>query len=286
MRSRRCFVAIGTSRASWPTSASSIVLPSLQHEGLQIATRFGAEYHMRWHETELGLYAYLRGDWDAALDAFTRLDAWVVQGGSHYMQHATRSRRAALRASRGDHGGATADIAAAMSFARSSGEPQVVAPTFADAALVIALRADPHAMSDLETLTRELRERIGDATRQVGEWWPALAAALALHGLERQLTGIALSGVSRWTEPGDLIIAGRFSEAAEALSAIGARTLEAEARFLAARTLVATPRHADATRERSQAVSFWRSVEAQAFLALANPTPMDTERPSTRATTT
>ena len=258
----------------------------LQQEGLQIATRFGAEYHMRWHETELGLYAHFRGDWDAALDAFTRLDAWVMHRGSHYMQHATRSRRAAVLASRGDHEGARADIDAAMSFARSSGELQVVTPTFADAALVIALRADPHATSDLEALSRELRERVGETPSHVGEWWPALAAALALCGLERQLTGITVSGVSRWAKPGDLIIAGRFTEAAEALSAMGARTLEAEARFLAARALVATRRPADATRERSQAVSFWRSVEAQAFLTLADPGSTNTELRSTRATST
>jgi class 3 adenylate cyclase/tetratricopeptide (TPR) repeat protein len=255
---------------------------ALQREGLEIAARFGAEYHMRWHETELGLYAYYRGDWDAALAAFARLDAWVQHGRSHFMQHAARSCRAALLASRGDHQGAKADIEAALAFARSSGEPQVVTPTFADAALVIALRPGSRVALDLRALARELRQRIGDAPSEVGAWWPAVAAALALHGHEHELTGIAVSDLSRWTAPGDLIVAGRFLDAAEQLAAIGARTLEAQARFLASRTVDAGSA-AEAAEEHSRAVSFWRSVDARAFLSLAD--AVAAPRRSSRATT-
>jgi len=89
----------------------------LQRRGADAAHRFGADYQSRWFETELGIHAYLAGDWDSAEGAFNRLNAWIAEVGPHYMEAAARSCRAKIRAARGDLGGAQLDIDSSLDFA-------------------------------------------------------------------------------------------------------------------------------------------------------------------------
>src|SRR6185312_6911184 len=44
----------------------------LERRGVEVARRFGIEFQLVWFETELGILAFLDGDWDAADEAFTR----------------------------------------------------------------------------------------------------------------------------------------------------------------------------------------------------------------------
>ena len=54
----------------------------LEQRGADVARRFGIDFQLVWFETELGILAFLNGDWDAADEAFTRLDRWVAQVGA------------------------------------------------------------------------------------------------------------------------------------------------------------------------------------------------------------
>src|SRR5947207_16012188 len=76
----------------------------LERRGVEVARRFGIEFQLVWFETELGVLAYLSGDWDASDEAFTRLDRWVEQVGPHYMEAPAHHTRAKNRAARGEAG--------------------------------------------------------------------------------------------------------------------------------------------------------------------------------------
>ena len=110
----------------------------LERRGLEAARRFGLGYQVMWFETELGFLAFWAGDWDAADDAFGRLDAWIASVGPHYMEAGAHSARAKARSARGDLEGGRRDIAGALDFGRRSREPQALLPALADAAIIAA----------------------------------------------------------------------------------------------------------------------------------------------------
>ena len=131
----------------------------LERRGVEVARRFGVDFQLTWFETELGLLAYLDGDWDAAEEAFTRLDRWVSHVGPHYMEASAHGGRAMIQAARGE-AGAQSDIDQALDFGRRSGEAQVLFPSLADAALIAATSGG------------------GDAGRRVAELFDEMVGAV------------------------------------------------------------------------------------------------------------
>ena len=151
----------------------------LGRRGLDLATRFGAEYQMRWFETEIAVEDYSCGEWDRAEEAFARLDAWIAATGPHYMESVAHMCRAILRAARDDQIGAVADADGALDFARGSLDRQMVLPTLADCVLVAAILGRTDKGRGVESLTDELSDAIDDRT-EGGYWSCALALGLAL----------------------------------------------------------------------------------------------------------
>ncbi len=153
----------------------------LERRGADAARRFGADFQIMWFETEVAILGYWSGDWDAAEAAFAGLDAWIREVGPHYMEAAAHSCRAKLRAARGDRPGAQADISGALGFARRSREPQMLLPTLADAALIVATGGDRDAAQHVAELFDELvAARAGDW--HASAWAVGFALALALTG--------------------------------------------------------------------------------------------------------
>ena len=77
----------------------------LERRGVEVARRFGIEFQLVWFETELGILAYLDGDWDAADEAFAPprpmggAGRAALHGGAGISALARRSARpAAIRA--------------------------------------------------------------------------------------------------------------------------------------------------------------------------------------------
>ncbi|HYX86696.1 MAG TPA: adenylate/guanylate cyclase domain-containing protein [Gaiellales bacterium] len=242
----------------------------LQRRGLEVARRFGAPYQIVWFDTELGIHAFSSGDWDEADSAFARLDAFVAQGSPHYMESAAHSARAKLRAARGDLAGAEADCRSALDFGRRSGDPQVVYPALADAALVAATGGGPDAPARVASLVDELaRAAAGGGSIRGSDWGVTLAAALALTGQAERFSFPEGDDLSRWDAPARMLAAGRFDEAADALAAIGARAEEALARLLAARSHLSAGRTAEGEAQLRAAVAFWERARASMYLARA-----------------
>jgi class 3 adenylate cyclase/tetratricopeptide (TPR) repeat protein len=242
----------------------------LHRRGLEAARRFGADYQLAWFGAELAMHALLAGDWDAADAGFTQLDEWVAAIGPHYMEAPSQGFRARLRSARRDVEAARSDIAGALEFARSSGEPQMVFPVLADAALVAATLDGDDAPANVGALIREivqLAER-GGVTR-FGDWALCAAVACALTEQLELFPHTAADTMSRWGAAALLIADRRFGEAADLLAEMGARADEALARLLSGRDLIAAGRATEGEAQLRRAIGFWQAVGATAYLAMA-----------------
>jgi class 3 adenylate cyclase/tetratricopeptide (TPR) repeat protein len=239
----------------------------LERRGVEVARRFGIEFQLVWFETELGILAFLDGDWDAADEAFTRLDRWIEQMGPHYMEAAAHITRAKIQAARGE-AGARADSDQALDFARRSGEPQVLLPSLADAALIAATSADGDAGRRVADLFDELVEAL-PGTAMWSNWSTVFALAVALTDQPERLATLDTQGPSRWATAAQLITAGRYAEAGDELGEIGGKPEQALARLLAARALIRSGNRAEGEVELRRAVEFWVGVRATRYLAIA-----------------
>ena len=239
----------------------------LERRGVEVARRFGIEFQLVWFETELGILAFLDGDWDAADEAFTRLDRWIQQMGPHYMEAAAHITRAKIQAARGE-AGARADSDQALDFARRSGEPQVLLPSLADAALIAATSADGDAGRRVADLFDELVEAL-PGTAMWSNWSTVFALALALTDQPERLATLDTQGPSRWATAARLITAGRYAEAGDELGEIGSKPEQALARLLNARALIRHGNRAAGEAELQRAVEFWVGVRATRYLAIA-----------------
>jgi hypothetical protein len=232
-----------------------------------VARRFGIEFQLVWFETELGVLAYLSGDWDAAEEAFTRLDRWVERVGPHYMEAPAHVTRAKIQAARGE-AGAQQNSDQALEFGRRSGEPQVLFPTLADAALIAATSGDGDAGRRVAELFDELVE--ADPSKVTWSYWSTVfALALALTDQPERLAGHDLKGPSRWSTAAKLIIEGRYAEAGDELGEVGGKPEQALARLLAARDLIRRGSRVEGEAELQRAVEFWAGVRATRYLAMA-----------------
>ena len=240
----------------------------LEQRGLEVALRFGLEFQVMWFETELGILAYWSGDWDASDLAFGRLQEWVGSVGPHYMEAASQTTRAKLRAARGDQAGAAQDIEAALAFARRSLDLQSLLPTLADAALITASTGAHDAPRRVSEL---FDEAVGGLAINVSGAYCLVefALALALTDQADRFAAVSTEGAWRWLAAARLIAAGRYAEAADELAATGARPEEALARLLAARMLIGRGDRPGGEAELHRAVDFWRSVGAARHLEMA-----------------
>jgi hypothetical protein len=143
-----------------------------------------------------------------------------------------------------------------------------VFPALADAALMTACMAGRDAAPQVAAIIEELAvARTGGA--EGGSWTAAAALALALTDQPELFAGIAVDGPSRWVEPARLLVTGQFRQAADLLAAIGGRPMEAFARLLEARVLMANGLRADGEAELQRAMDFWSSVRATLHCATA-----------------
>jgi class 3 adenylate cyclase/tetratricopeptide (TPR) repeat protein len=240
----------------------------LEQRGAEAARRFGAEFHMMWFETELGILAYWAGDWDAADAAFGRLDAWIAEVGPHYMEAAAHGARAKLRAARGDVAGSSRDMEGALDFGRRSREPQVLLPSLADAAVIAATSGEGGAAGRVSAFFAEAMQAL-EADANGAHWLVEFALALALTDQAERLATVQIEGPWRWLIVAKLLAAGRHAEAVDELASVGARPEEAMARLVAARSLIARGDRAGGEAELHRALAFWESVGAMRNAELA-----------------
>jgi tetratricopeptide (TPR) repeat protein len=224
------------------------------------AERFGSARYMRWVEIERVAEDYWTGRWDRAVRVADELTSDTAGGVQHYLESDARIWRGRIRLARGDLAGALADANRALELARESGDPQNLNPAFAFAARAQLAAGGAEVAGPL---VDRLLDGIGHKLLKP-EFGIDLGVDLVELGRPAEVLDAALP--SPWREAAKAYVAGDPRRAAEVYADIGSRPDEAYAHLEAARRLARGGRGAEARTQAESALSFYREVEAAAYL--------------------
>jgi class 3 adenylate cyclase/tetratricopeptide (TPR) repeat protein len=214
----------------------------------------------RWNESQELHVHYAAGDWEEALELADRQIAELEAGTRHYLEPDWRIARARIRIARGDTVGAEEDAETALERARAAGDAQLMTPSLALQARLLAAGRRPETESVAVELLELCRRKPADLA---SDWFPEAAPAFVAVGRPADLEAIAATAPTPtpWLDAGLALGRGDPAAAAEIFAQMGARPFEAEARLLAARMGI------DARLD--DAIAFFRRVGATAYLAEA-----------------
>jgi tetratricopeptide (TPR) repeat protein len=235
-------------------------------EGRRLGERFGLGEARRWLRAEAARSLYFRGEWDAADREYDELIE-MFKSESYWMEPPCRLVRGRMRLARGDATGAREDAERALDLARTAKDPQVLWP-----ALAIAARAfsatDPRRSDALVAELLSDWRKFGWPNTAGSDWLADACFASPLPARAEELLEGAAQTRSHtpWLEAAVACASGDFRGAADVYAGIGALPDEASARLRAAEVLVREGRRGEADVELKQALAFWRSVGATAYV--------------------
>jgi tetratricopeptide (TPR) repeat protein len=238
----------------------------LHEEGLREAERAGQPGPVRWLRAECIWDEYLAGRWKEALKHVQEFLAEAETRERHYMDVAAWEVGALIRHARGEWVGALADSEQAVTLARAAQDPQVLFPALAfHSRILFAAGHRPEAEASTDELLGLLR-----ASRSgfVSYWASALVVVLSALGRSGDLeAAVQHSTIStRWLDAARAYATGEFEAAAEVYADIGSVPDEAFARLRAAEALIRAGRRAEGDAQLQQALAFYRSVGATAYI--------------------
>jgi class 3 adenylate cyclase/tetratricopeptide (TPR) repeat protein len=240
----------------------------LRAEGLRVAELVGPADVAQFLRGERIVARYWIGLWDEALRLAEEMLTAAEGGSPSYMDVQAREVKVRIGLARGDVE-AYEESHRTLELARSIGDPQVLYP-----ALAFAARA-AHASERLDDAVSLIDELLGfwrDRPRTVlqSHLQSFVDAAEVLSGLGRgselETLGAAAQVQTRWIEAATAYVRGDFQRAAEVYSETGSRPDEAYARLRAAEVLIREGRRAEGDAQLQQALAFYRSVGANAYL--------------------
>ena len=224
--------------------------------------RFAHVDWLRWGDGQEVRLLHMSGRWDEAVAIAERWIADAEKRQGHYLEPLWRWLRGEIAFARGDTAVALAESAAALEFARSSGDSQLLTPSLGFRCRVL-WELDEHGAEDLAVELAELCRR---APLHISHhWFPEVAVALAGLGRAEEFEAIAESvpTATPWREGALALGRGDPPGAAAIFAQMGARPLEAEAHLLAAKDGLPADLPA--------AIDFFREVGAVRYLREAEP---------------
>ena len=228
--------------------------------GLAAARRFETRGPELWHFAETVVDDYLLGRWQESRENAERILADVAE---HYMRPVVRQYRASIDVAQGERRGPMADVVAAVDEARRGADPQLLWPTLSIAAWV-ASECGQHEQA--RAWLAELESSLEGSTAFRTGYGLLDAPLVAAPGQASRLAA-AISTRSNirtpWLEAIEHIAAGELVQAADICVAAGDLV---HATYL---RLVAAERAGDETPALTDAISFFQSVGATAYLARA-----------------
>ena len=271
-RALRAYINLGATLAE--TIGDVVRGAAVTREGLEFAERLGLGLSIRWLHGNLADSTFILGNWEEALRL---VEIELADPEPHYQQSQCRHIRGYMRLARGEEARALEDIEIGLRNSREIRDPQSLVPALSYSAFVLASAGDAEgataAIAELAATNQAL-----DAPLR-GVWVVVAALALAELGREAELPGI-VPGLAQSTPWGGAALAvarGDLVGAADLLHERGAATFEAHARLRAARRLAEEGRRAEASRQLTAALAFYRGVgataavrEGEALLAAAS----------------
>jgi class 3 adenylate cyclase/tetratricopeptide (TPR) repeat protein len=238
----------------------------LHEQGLREAEQTGVLDPLWWLRAERSWDEYLSGRWPEAIAHADQFLAEVGAGRLHYMEGTAFVVRGLIRLARGEGTGALADTERVLAHSRAAQDPQLLHPSLAFHSHVLLACG---RRQDAESLVDELLERLRASRSSTLSYW-VVPFAVVLTALDRpdELEEVARNAIvsTRWLDAAQAYGAGRFEEAAAIHADIGCIPEEAFARLRAAETLLHAGRRAGADTQLQQALAFYRSVGASAYI--------------------
>jgi class 3 adenylate cyclase/tetratricopeptide (TPR) repeat protein len=222
--------------------------------------RFGGIDWLRWGESQEVRLLYLEGRWDEALEMADRwiADAQAMQG--HYLESMWRWYRGRIQLARDDGDAALDESRVGLELARGAADAQLVVP-----ALGFRIRVLWELGHDsTDDLVRELVEVCRRSPLNIAnDGFPEVAIALGALGRRSEVEAMAetMPTPTPWRYAALALGSGETLTAAAIFAEMGARSLEAEARLLAAKDGL------DA--DLPAATEFFREAGASRYLAEA-----------------
>jgi tetratricopeptide (TPR) repeat protein len=204
--------------------------------------------------------AYHAGDWTTAID----LCAPVIDHPAETVAAEARWVRGRIGLARGDPSLALEDAERIVERAMIGWNDEILIQGLALLAVAHHARGDPEAAAGACQRFFDRWKEIGGLPNQA----PAVAALAVVsnqHDALREAT-MLLPDASRWKPALTAIVEKRYTDAATTYGEIGSLPLAAEAYLLAARQAADAAGHADATQYAEQALSFYRRVDATAYI--------------------
>jgi class 3 adenylate cyclase/tetratricopeptide (TPR) repeat protein len=235
-------------------------------ESVRIARHFGLHGSAQFGSGGPTIAAhYGAGRWDEAVAA---ADTYLADAGEDsYQASGAHIFRGLVRVARDDEVGAAADAEAAIASARRAGDPQVLVPVLANAAVVYL------EVGDRDTAANLLDETLDELRALPDLGFPAVelpTAAWLARAFDRsaEVLEIAEGEVlqSPWLRAGQSIAAGDLRTAADVFNEIGARVDEAFCRLRAAQQLASEGHRSEADAQLQPALAFFRSVRATRYV--------------------
>ena len=225
----------------------------------RVAERFGNVGGLFWLDGEDMLDHDIRGNWDEALALADRIIESA--GAAYYHLGPALLLRAGIALGRADIVGALEYSERGMSFAREAKDPQLLGPSLVARARVQVAAGDQPAADEL--LAEVLRDHQVDMS-----WFFRLPLFLSELGRGDEFLAATEqpSLTTAWLEAGRAVGEGDFPPAAAIYAEMGARELEAWARLLAAESLIADRRRAEADAQLTPALAYFRRVRATAYI--------------------
>ncbi|MGH3080064.1 MAG: ATP-binding protein [Gaiellaceae bacterium] len=222
--------------------------------------RFAGIDWLRWGESQEIRLLYLEGRWNEALKMADRwiADAQAMQG--HYLESLWRWYRGRVLLARGDGAAALEESRLGLELARGAADAQLVVP-----ALGFRIRVLWELGRDgVDDLVRELVDVCRRSPLNIAnDGFPDVAIALGRLGRTSELEAVAetMPTATPWRDGAIALGTGDPLAAAAIFAEMGARSLEAEARLLAAKDGL------DA--DLAVAIEFFREAGASRYLAEA-----------------
>jgi class 3 adenylate cyclase/tetratricopeptide (TPR) repeat protein len=235
-------------------------------EGLDLAERFGKKGAADWLEAELTIDRFELGHWDEALrDARHLADGRSERGALHYLDPFLRFVEAKIVLARE---GRLPDglVDAVLARARSIGDPQLLGPALGEATALWWRTGNAEMALGCLGEYRDMM-RSGTAVYAGGPHVVSCVVAW-LELSDKPVPDELLVGpVTEWTRAAALVSQAEPVAAADLLSSIGARAIEADVRLHAAQQCAASG-PLEAEQQLQLAAAFWQSVGATARLAM------------------
>jgi class 3 adenylate cyclase/tetratricopeptide (TPR) repeat protein len=239
---------------------------TLYEDSIQLAERLGDRESARFTGTNLISADFFLGDWDRAARAADEFIAACERGATHANEPDMRALRGALRRARGDVAGARLDHARAVELARVDGGSTHVITALVAAA---AMHAEQDELDEARALIAEALP-IMQKTSQMGPLLQLVGFVERLGVRDSLLEVVRASQLRRtvfFRNAAVLAMDGELIAAADLVSQTGAVTIESQLRFRGGQQLISAGRHTEGAAELERALTFYRSVDASAYVA-------------------